>query len=102
MFLVLIAGGGFALMGRSSEEVTESLTPFLGGGWSGLVAAMGFTFIALQGFDLIAAVAECVVPGDLLILGVQRLAKRKRAFGRFTLAVARVTDCPILMISRRV
>jgi amino acid transporter len=52
--------------------------------------------------DPIAAIAEGIEPGDLLILGVQRLAHRKRAFGRFTLAVARATDCPILMISRRV
>ena len=57
VFLVLIGGGFVALLGTSSEHVTQSMTPFLAGGWGGLVAAMGFTFIALQGFDLIAAVA---------------------------------------------
>lgn len=35
----------------------SSITPFMPGGISGLLSAMGFTFIALQGFDLIAAVA---------------------------------------------
>jgi APA family basic amino acid/polyamine antiporter len=77
VFLVLIAGGVVALFGKSSEEVTQSLTPFLGGGWGGLVAAMGFTFIALQGFDLIAAVAgevkdpEKVLPRSMLLsLGI--------------------------------
>jgi len=38
-------------------EQRIAITPFMPGGLSGLLSAMGFTFIALQGFDLIAAVA---------------------------------------------
>jgi nucleotide-binding universal stress UspA family protein len=37
--------------------VAQHFTPFLPMGIHGLFAAMGYTFIALQGFDLIAAVA---------------------------------------------
>lgn len=33
-----------------------NLTPFFANGFGGFLSAMGFTFIALQGFDLIAAV----------------------------------------------
>jgi amino acid transporter len=55
VFAVLIAGGFWALAGRPVETVTSSLRPFFSGGTLGLFQAMGFTFIALQGFDLIAA-----------------------------------------------
>jgi APA family basic amino acid/polyamine antiporter len=57
VFAVLIAGGLWALPGRPVAGVHASLTPFLPGGAAGLFQAMGYTFIALQGFDLIAAVA---------------------------------------------
>lgn len=49
--------GGVAAVARQPVSVTRSaLSPFLPGGLSGLIQAMGYTFIALQGFDLIAAV----------------------------------------------
>jgi APA family basic amino acid/polyamine antiporter len=57
-FAVLI-GGGFwvlALNPPSLGDVQGRLTPFFENGASGLLQAMGYTFIALQGFDLIAAV----------------------------------------------
>ncbi len=55
-FAVLI-GGGLWMMSRDSvPNLKAHLTPFFSGGVAGLVQAMGFTFIALQGFDLIAAV----------------------------------------------
>ncbi len=57
VFAVLIAAGLWALPQRSGEALGASLTPFFSGGATGLITAMGFTFIALQGFDLIAAVA---------------------------------------------
>lgn len=53
VFLVLIVGGLWAL---ATKPVEGSLTPFFAHGGLGLVQAMGYTFIALQGFDLIAAV----------------------------------------------
>ncbi len=55
VFAVLIAGGAFALAGCSMETVSAHMSPFFSGGALGLCQAMGFTFIALQGFDLIAA-----------------------------------------------
>jgi len=57
VFAVLIAGGVWALTSRQVATIHADLTPFLPGGAAGLFQAMGYTFIALQGFDLIAAVA---------------------------------------------
>ena len=56
VFAVLIAGGLAVLGTRSPTEAASNLRPFFAGGAVGLFQAMGFTFIALQGFDLIAAV----------------------------------------------
>ncbi len=57
VFAVLIGGGLWVLTGRSLTAIHTSLTPFLTHGTAGFFQAMGYTFIALQGFDLIAAVA---------------------------------------------
>jgi len=58
VFGILIAGGLWVLLVRppSPEELVAGFRPFLHTGGEGLVQAMGYTFIALQGFDLIAAV----------------------------------------------
>ena len=58
VFGVLVAGGFWVLVTRptSIEELRASFQPFLESGPQGLFRAMGYTFIALQGFDLIAAV----------------------------------------------
>jgi APA family basic amino acid/polyamine antiporter len=55
LFAILILGGFWVVAGRPAEALRESLTPFFSAGGLGLFQAMGFTFIALQGFDLIAA-----------------------------------------------
>ncbi|MEZ4227105.1 MAG: amino acid permease [Polyangiaceae bacterium] len=57
VFAVLILAGLWALRTEHLDTVRADLTPFFPGGTGGLVAAMGFTFIALQGFEVIAAVA---------------------------------------------
>ncbi len=57
VFAVLIGGGAWALTGSSVGAARASLTPFFTHGAVGFFKAMGYTFIALQGFDLIAAVA---------------------------------------------
>ena len=58
VFVILIGGGFWVLLASppSVEELASSFRPFLHTGGQGLVQAMGYTFIALQGFDLIAAV----------------------------------------------
>jgi len=58
VFLALIAGGFWVLAVHPPglQELSARFTPFLHRGGQGLVQAMGYTFIALQGFDLIAAV----------------------------------------------
>jgi amino acid transporter len=57
VFAVLVVAGLWALPGEPEGTVRTHLTPFFSKGGLGLLQAMGFTFIALQGFDLIAAIA---------------------------------------------
>jgi len=57
VFAVLIAGGLAVFVQTPFGQIKESLDPFFSGGFSGVIAAMGYTFIALQGFDLIGSAA---------------------------------------------
>jgi len=57
VFGVLIVSGLWVLVGRPAGTVAAGMTPLFPGGTMGLLQAMGFTFIALQGFEIIAAVA---------------------------------------------
>lgn len=56
VFVILVAGGLWAVARAPSGTVVAGATPWLPNGAGGLLSAMGFTFIALQGFDLIAAI----------------------------------------------
>lgn len=67
LFVLLIIAGAWAILVAPAGSVGDALTPFFAGGATGLVSAMGFTFIALQGFDLIAAVAgEVKTPSKVI------------------------------------
>lgn len=77
VFGIIIAAGFFYLAGRPLCSITAHLTPFFTNNTMGLLQAMGYTFIALQGFDLIAAVAgevkdpEKTIPRAILLsLGI--------------------------------
>lgn len=37
---------------------------------------------------------------ELIIVGLQRLARRRKKFGKLALQIARETSCPLIMISR--
>ena len=73
VFAVLIAGGLAAFVQAEPGSVGPRLSPFFSAGASGLFGAMGVTFIALQGFDLIAAAAgevrepERTIPRAMLL-----------------------------------
>lgn len=56
VFAVLIVGGLMAFKRQPAGEMISRLEPFMPYGALGLIQAMGYTFIALQGFDLIAAI----------------------------------------------
>ena len=56
VFGILMLAGAWALGSSPGGTVERGLTPFFENGATGLLTAMGFTFIALQGFDLIATV----------------------------------------------
>ena len=60
VFVILIGAGTVAWILGPAELLLKRLNPFLSGGPVGVVQAMGYTFIALQGFDLIAAVGGSV------------------------------------------
>ena len=58
VFAVVVVAGFFALATEPPPPgaLGASFRPFFAEGFAGLAQAMGYTFIALQGFDLIAAV----------------------------------------------
>ena len=56
VFAILIVSGLWAVVRQPAGDTQAALSPFFVDGLPGLFSAMGFTFIALQGFDLIAAV----------------------------------------------
>lgn len=57
VFIIIIAGGVLYAFKQPADRITHALQPFFPFGGMGLLQAMGFSFIAWQGFDLIAAVA---------------------------------------------
>lgn len=57
LFLVLIVLGVVALVRQPIGDIGDEMTPFFSGGLDGLVAAMGVTFISLQGFEMVSAIA---------------------------------------------
>lgn len=56
VFGILIVGGLWAVFRQDAGQTAATMQPFFTTGLGGLVQAMGYSFIALQGFDLIAAV----------------------------------------------
>jgi len=57
LFLLLLVAGAIALVRQPLADVGTELAPFFSGGASGLIAAMGVTFISLQGFEMVSAIA---------------------------------------------
>jgi len=67
IFVFLVLSGLVAMLKAPSGTVATGMTPFFTGGMQGVFQAMGFTFIAFQGFDLIATIAgEVKDPGKNL------------------------------------
>lgn len=56
-FVLLSVAGAVALVRQPLDEIGPELSPFFDGGLDGLLAAMGFTFITLQGFEMVSAIA---------------------------------------------
>ncbi|MEZ4549731.1 MAG: APC family permease [Desulfobacterales bacterium] len=57
VFIVIIVAGFWHLIDEPFSSIQKPLSPFFINGATGLFQAMGYTFISLQGFDLIAAIA---------------------------------------------
>ncbi len=56
LFVFLIAAGLWTLGFSVEGTIVRGMTPFFENGAPGLLSAMGFTFIAMQGFDLVSAI----------------------------------------------
>jgi amino acid transporter len=56
VYALLIAAGMVVIVRDPAVSVTARMTPFMPGGWTGVLHVMGLTFITLHGFDLVAAV----------------------------------------------
>ncbi len=73
VFFVLLLIGVVQMARSEVQDSVAKLTPFFPEGSTGLLQAMGLTFIALQGFDLISAVAgevkdpERTIPKAMLL-----------------------------------
>jgi amino acid transporter/nucleotide-binding universal stress UspA family protein len=53
----LFVGAGLVVMGMRADW-PAAFTPFLSRGWGGVFAAMGLTFIAFEGYEIIAQTSE--------------------------------------------
>jgi len=99
IFALLIGIGIWAIARAPSGTVAQTTQPFFVHGFGGLVSAMGFTFIALQGFDLIAAVGgevkspERTIPRAMLLsLGIGLIVYLPLLFIVTTVGVSAGTD----------
>jgi amino acid transporter len=88
VFCVLIAAGLMAMPGRGGDHLVAALSPMLSGGAADVLAAMGLTFIALQGFDAIATVGGQIRDPERVI---------PRAM-KTSLALALVIYLPLLFV----
>jgi amino acid transporter len=57
LFVLLVGAGIVALVRQPLSDIPDELSPFFSGGLSGVVMAMGVTFISLQGFEMVSAIA---------------------------------------------
>lgn len=58
IILIIFILFGLKLVFAKPESISVNLFPFFPKGFSGVIMAMGLTFIAFEGYDLIATVAE--------------------------------------------
>jgi amino acid transporter len=58
IILAIFVFFGLKIVFAEPQQALTSLTPFLPNGMGGVLVAMGLTFIAFEGYDLIATVAE--------------------------------------------
>jgi len=56
IILAFIGAGLWVMAGRADWQ--QAFTPFLSEGWGGVFAAMGLTFIAFEGYEIIAQTSE--------------------------------------------
>lgn len=59
--IAVMARGGGSVDGAISAPVAEKFTPFMAKGFSGVLVAMGLTFIAFEGYEIIVQAGEEVV-----------------------------------------
>jgi APA family basic amino acid/polyamine antiporter len=55
--LLVVIGGGFMAITANPDPVS-AYQPFMPQGWTGLIGAMGLTFVAFEGYEIIVQTAE--------------------------------------------
>jgi APA family basic amino acid/polyamine antiporter len=55
--LLVVIGAGFMAMSGNPDPIS-AYQPFMPAGWSGLIGAMGLTFVAFEGYEVIVQAAE--------------------------------------------
>jgi APA family basic amino acid/polyamine antiporter len=55
--LLVVIGGGFIAISGQPDPIS-AYQPFMPTGWSGLIGAMGLTFVAFEGYEVIVQTAE--------------------------------------------
>lgn len=58
VILAIFAAFGLRAIGGHPQQALDSFRPMFPNGWGGVIIAMGLTFIAFEGYDLIATVSE--------------------------------------------
>ena len=64
-------------------------------------ASLGSEILVEKGANPVEVAKNICDSSDLVILGVQRLGRKQKLFGRFTHQLGEVTACPLLVISRK-
>ena len=57
--------------------------------------------VVVMSDDMVAEVVERSAGSDLVILGLQRIGRRRKVFGEQMLEIAQAVKCPLLMINQR-
>jgi amino acid transporter len=55
--LLVVVGGGFMAISGNPDPLS-AYQPFMPNGWAGLIGAMGLTFVAFEGYEVIVQTAE--------------------------------------------
>ncbi len=89
---VLAPGTGKAKQRRAQRELAALVSDEVSGAAEARL---------LESHDTVDQLVQLTAEADLVVLGVQRRGRQRRAFGDFTRRLVEATRCPLLLISQR-